>query len=246
MNAIKSTSSAFIFIQLKEIFDRKALRPFEVSSRGSVGSSLAAYLCGFSEIDPIKAKLSPYFFYGYKGDREPDIDLNFRSGIQREIHKAFERVSGVETVIKAGTLGTISEKDADKLIDDYSEKHHKYFWTYRNEIKSCLTKTVKAKGQHPGGLILLPWGTEASDICPTKSIGYPPIRDEATSPIVSFGNSFTSSRKISQSSISSGLALMILSFNSKDASSKSISYTPYIINGAIGPSLLILIKYPSD
>ena len=180
LNAIKSTSSAFIFIQLKEIFDRKALRPFEVSSRGSVGSSLAAYLCGFSEIDPIKAKLSPYFFYGYKGDREPDIDLNFRSGIQREIHKAFERVSGVETVIKAGTLGTISEKDADKLIDDYSEKHHKYFWTYRNEIKSCLTKTVKAKGQHPGGLILLPWGTEASDICPTKSIGYPPIRDEAS------------------------------------------------------------------
>ena len=173
LEAIKSSNSAYMFIQIKDVFDRLGLLPFQASSRGSVGSSIVAYLCDISEVDPIKAKLSPYFFFGIKGDKEPDINLNFSARMQKEIHKAFEMCPGVGRVIKAGTIGTISEKYAENLIDKYSEEHHRYYWgPNRRKIVDILTKCVRTRGQHPGGLIMLPKGTDIFDICPITSVGY--------------------------------------------------------------------------
>lgn len=157
LEAIKSSNSAYMFIQIKDVFDRLGLLPFQASSRGAVGSSIVAYLCDISEVDPIKAKLSPYFFFGINGDKEPDIDLNFSVRMQKAIHKAFEMCPGVGSVIKPGTIGTISEKYAEKLIDKYSEEHHRYYWeSNRRKIVDILTKCVRTRGQHPGGLIMLP------------------------------------------------------------------------------------------
>ena len=171
LNAIKISESAFMFIQIKDVIDRLDLKPFEISSRGSVGSSLVAYLCGIVEVDPIAAKLSPYFFFGYKGDKEPDIDLNFGAHIQNLVHEAFFGAPGVDSVIKAGTLGTISERYAEKLLDSYGEEHNRYFWgTNRHDAIDAMTKCVKTRGQHPGGLIMLPKDAEITDICPTTNI----------------------------------------------------------------------------
>ena len=173
LEAIKTTGSAYMFIQIKEVFDRLGLLPFQASLRGSVGSSIVAYLCDFSEVDPIKAKLSPYFFFGIKGDKEPDIDLNFSASIQKEVQKAFEKCSGVGCVIKAGTIGTISEKYAEKLIDEYSDEHHRYYWgSDRRKIVEQLTKCVRSRGQHPGGLIMLPAEIDINDICPITTVDY--------------------------------------------------------------------------
>jgi len=171
LEAIKLSESAFMFIQIKDVIDRLGLQPFEISSRGSVGSSLVAYLLGITEIDPIKANLSPYFFFGFKGDKEPDIDLNFRTDMQKAVHKAFADVPGVGTVIKAGTFGTISEKTADRMIDAYSEEYNKYFWgSNRHEIIDALDKCVRTRGQHPGGLIMLPEGVDIAEICPVSCV----------------------------------------------------------------------------
>lgn len=171
LNAIKISESAFMFIQIKDVMDRLDLKPFEISSRGSVGSSLVAYLCGIGEVDPIAAKLSPYFFFGYKGDKEPDIDLNFGAHIQNLVHEAFWGAPSVGRVIKAGTLGTISERYAEKLLDSYGEEHNRYFWgTNRHDAIDAMTKCVKTRGQHPGGLIMLPKDVEITDICPTTTI----------------------------------------------------------------------------
>lgn len=173
LGAIKRSGSAYMFIQIKDVFDRLGLLPFQVSSRGSVGSSIVAYLCDFSEVDPIKAKLSPYFFFGIKGDKKPDIDLNFSASMQQKVQKAFEECPGVGCVIKAGISGTISDRYAEKLIDEYSDEHHRYYrGSDRRKIVEQLTKCVRTRGQHPGGLIMLPAGIDINDICPITTIGY--------------------------------------------------------------------------
>lgn len=173
LEAIKYSDSAFMFIQIKDVFDRLGLLPFQVGSRGLVGSSMVAYLCNISEIEPINAKLSPYFFFGMRGDKGPDIDLNFAESIQHKVRKALETCPGVGSVIKAGTIGTISESYADNLIHKYCEEHHRYFFDAdRNRIVNTLTKCVRTRGQHPGGVIMLPIGMDLSDICPVTTVGY--------------------------------------------------------------------------
>ena len=171
LNAIKVSESAFMFIQIKDVIDRLGVLPFEISSRGFVGSSLVAHLCGISEIDPIKANLSPYFFFGFSGDKELDIDLNFGSHIRSAVESAFAEAPGVGRIVRAGTLATISERYAERILDSYSEKHNIYFWGVKaSEIIDSMTKCVKTRGQHPGGLMVLPKGTDITDICPVTGI----------------------------------------------------------------------------
>lgn len=171
LEAIQSSESAFMFLQIKDVMDRLELLPFEVGARGSVGSSIVAYLCGISEVDPIKANLSPYFFFGYNGEKEPDIALNFRVDIQEEVHKAFAEVPGVGKVIKVGTFGTIGGQYAETLIDKHRVKYEKcYSIKKHNKIIENLDKCVRTKGQHPGGIIMLPRDTEIEDICPVSRV----------------------------------------------------------------------------
>ena len=175
LEAIKKSQSAFMFIQIKEIFDRLGLKPFEVHSRGTLGTSIVAYLCGISEVDPIRGKLCPYFFLGIDGDKEPDIDLNFSEEIQKRVHQVAGEISGVGTVIKPGTLCTISEVYAEKLIEKYLEKYGEYnSLADKDDIREELTKCIRNRGQHPGGLLMFPEGIETIDICPIRcmNLGY--------------------------------------------------------------------------
>lgn len=172
LNAIQNTRSAFMFLQLHYVLKELGLKSFEIGSRGSVASSLVAYLCGISEIDPIAAHLSPYFFYGINGDKEPDIDLNFSEEDQWAVHEAFKNALGVGGVIKPGTLGLVSESFAGNLISEYEKKYDKYFWgTRRAKIIDELTKCISTKGLHPGGIIILPKQVDITDICPISNVG---------------------------------------------------------------------------
>jgi len=102
-------------------------------------------------------------FLGFKGDKEPDIDLNFSGEYQAKAHQFLGDLFGRDHSFKAGTVGTVADKTALGFVRDYCKyRGVEKRWAEMERLSQGCVDVKRTSGQHPGGIIVTP---DDEDIC---------------------------------------------------------------------------------
>lgn len=214
LNSIISNGFAVMYIIAQKLVWKSVADGYLVGSRGSVGSSFAAFCAGITEVNSLQAhylcpnckyvdfdsdyvksfsgrsgcdmedKLCPVCgqplskeghdipfetFLGFKGNKEPDIDLNFSGEYQSKAHDYTEVIFGHGQTFRAGTIGTLAEKTAFGYARGYYEDReiHKRGCELARIAEGCVG-VRRTTGQHPGGIIVVPMGMEIYTFTPVQ------------------------------------------------------------------------------
>lgn len=126
-------------------------------------------------------------FLGFKGDKVPDIDLNFSGEYQPYAHEYIGKRLGEENCYRAGTISTVADKTAFGYAKKYQEEQG-LSWSNAeaSRLAHGMTGAKRTTGQHPGGIIALRKGMSITDF---GGANYP--ANDKTSPMMTTHFAYT-------------------------------------------------------
>ena len=159
--------------QLNGYIPTKEEKEFQEYFKGVYsGYDLPTKNCPFCNTELIKDGQDIPFetFLGFKGDKIPDIDLNFSGDYQTTAHSYVRELIGEDYAFRAGTIQTVAERNAFGYVKGYLKD--KDISDIRPARIKALAKKVegvkRSTGQHPGGIVVVPDHKDIFDVTPVQ------------------------------------------------------------------------------